>query len=97
MTDKPKIVPVTEILPVTDPLHVTPVFVNQLAGSGHLNGVVNLTFACALFSPKDDGSVAPDLVVTSRLRMDLFCAQQLHTALGQILEANLRPTNGTTH
>ncbi len=83
-------------LSVTDP-HKTPVvFVNQLAGSGYLNGVVNLTFAVAQFTPTEDGTVNPDLVVASRLRMDLACAQQLFEHLGKIL-APMPTANGTTH
>ena len=72
-------------LPVTDPRRVPITFVNQVVGSGHLNGVVNLTFAAALFTPNGD-SVDPDLVITSRLRMDRFCAEQLYVTLGAIIQ-----------
>ncbi len=82
MTDKPA------ALTITDPHHIPAIFVNQLAGSGQLNGVVNLTFATANFMPKADGSVDPDLVVTSRLRMDFYCAVQLRDALNALIEQN---------
>lgn len=77
-------------LPVSDPYRVPIAFANQLVGSGYLNGVVNLTLAAAHFTPQDDGKINPDLVITARLRMDLFCAQQLHEHLGRIIEQNLK-------
>lgn len=83
MTDETK-----EVLTVTDPYKTPTIFVNQIVGSGHLNAVVNLTFATANFTPNDKGSVDPDLVITSRLRMDLFCAEQLYEQLGLIIQAN---------
>ena len=89
MTDKQKA--------ATDPHHVLPVFVNQLAGSGHLLGVANLTFATAQFTPRDDGTVDSDMVISCRLRMDLLGVQQLRDACDTILQQNLKPTNGTTH
>ena len=89
MTDKPKA--------ATDPHHVLPVFVNQLAGSGQFNGVANFTFATAQFTPKDDGTVDPDLTISCRLRMDLACVQQLRDACDTILQQILKPANGTTH
>lgn len=85
----------TKALPVTDPHRVPSVFVNELAGSGSLNGVVNLTFATAMFTPMSDGTVDPDLVITSRLRMDLYCAQQLLVTLTQIVEQNTKMPEGT--
>jgi hypothetical protein len=82
---------------ISDP-HRTPVlFVNHVVGSGHLNGVANITLATANFMPRPDGTVDPELVVSARLRMDMYCAQQLHAALGAILEQNLQPKNGSTH
>ena len=85
MTDKP--VTVTS-LPISDPHRVTPVFVNQLAGSGQLNGVVNLTFTTAQFTPTADSTIDPDLVITARLRMDFYCATQLRDALNALIEQN---------
>lgn len=89
MTDTPLI--------ATDPHAVPVVFINQLVGSGHLNGVVNITLAVAQFTPGVDNKIEPDLVIAARLRMDLFCAQQLRDALTAILEQALKPANGTTH
>lgn len=82
-----------ESLPVRDEHRVLPVFVNQVVGRGHLNGVVNLTFATALFTPNETG-IDPDLMITSRLRMDLACAQQLWMCLGKILDS---PKNETVN
>ena len=89
MTDKPKA--------ATDPHNIAVTFVNQLVGSGHMNGVANFTFATAQWTPRDDGSIDPDMVISSRLRMDLGCVTQLRDACDVILQANLKPTNGTTH
>lgn len=63
------------------------VFVNAVTGRGILNNVVNLQFGTYLFSPDANSEkVDPDLVVSCRLRMDRTCAQQLHEALGELLE-----------
>lgn len=78
-----------ETLPISDVYKTPTVFVNQLVGSGHLNGVVNCTFATAQFTPVD-GAVQPDLVITARLRMDLFCAQQLYERLGAIIQETVK-------
>ena len=90
MTDDSK----PDSLPITDPFKVPTVFVNQVVGAGHLNGVVNLTLATAQFTPNDVGDVAPDFVITSRLRMDLFCAQQVYDILGQQIAAAMPPADG---
>lgn len=87
----------TDNLPITDPYKTPTVFVNQVAGSGHLNSVVNVTFATAQFTPNDNGVVDPDLVITARLRMDLFCAQSLYEQLGKIIEQTLKQQNATSH
>lgn len=93
MNDKPKPPPA----PIPDP-HLAPViFVNQVAGAGHYQGVANFTFATAQFTPNDDGTVDNDVIISSRLRMDLACVQNLRDACNTILEQNLKPANGTTH
>lgn len=82
-------------LTITDPYRVPVIFTNQLCGAGHLNGVVNLTFATARFSPQPDGKIDPDLVISARLRMDLFCAEQLYAQLGLVIQ-QMTKANGTT-
>lgn len=79
-----------QVFKVTDPYKVPVVFVNQVIGSGQVNGIVNISFATALFSVGADGKIDPDLVITSRLRLDLFCVQQLHDTLGKILAQNVK-------
>ena len=69
---------------ITDPLHVAPIFVSMVAGSGVLNGVSNLTFCTANFTPQGD-SIEPDFVISCRLRMDLPCLQQLYEQIGHML------------
>jgi ATP sulfurylase len=76
-------------LPVTDPHRIPVVFVNQVVGAGHLNGVINVTLATAMFTPTKNG-IEPDLVITSRLRMDMFCAEQLYAQLGSIIAKNTK-------
>lgn len=80
---------------ISDPHRVPTVFVNQLAGAGHHNSVVNLTFATAQFTPTHDGKIDPDLVISSRLRMDIFCAEQLYAQLGGIIQ-QMTKASGTT-
>lgn len=77
-------------LPISDPYRTPTTFVNQIAAFGHMNGVVNLAFATAQFTPNAAGGVDPDLVITCRLRMDLFCAQQLYAELGKIIQQNVK-------
>ncbi len=72
---------------VTDPNNVEIVFVNQVLGQGHVNGVINLTMGAARFTPSSaTGEVEVDMVVASRLRMDLVCAQQLRDSLDELLK-----------
>lgn len=90
MSDKP------EPLPITDPHHILPTFVNQVAGSGQLGGVFNLTLATALWTPVN-GEVNPDIVVSCRLRMDFTCLQHLHATCAALIEQNTKPTGATTN
>ena len=71
---------------VADPVGVT--FVNVVLNRGILNGVINISFGTYNFTPDDKLEVvALDTVVSSRLRMDLTCARQLHETLSTLLEA----------
>jgi hypothetical protein len=65
-------------------------FVNSVAVSGFLNGVINIGFTTAQYLP-NDGKVALAEVVTANLRMDLYCAQQLHDSLAGILAQQTKP------
>lgn len=79
-------------LKITDPDNVGITFVNEVGNMGFVNGIINVTFTAARFTPTG-GQIEPDIVVASRLRMDLHCAQQLHEMVGQIIEANTtKPT-----
>lgn len=74
-------------------------YVNTVLGRGVLNNVVNLTFGVFNFTPADsgEGKVDLDLVVASRLRMDLVCARNLYEALGGLLsgvDAAIVSSNG---
>ena len=82
----------TNVIPITDPYETPVIFVNSVVGSGSLNGVVNITFATARFTPSASSTIDPDLVVSARLRMDFHCVRELHATLGRMLEQ----ANGTT-
>lgn len=80
MTDKKP-----ELLRITDP-HMVPItFVNQVVAAGHLAGVVNMTLGVARFSPTDAGEIDTDMIVASRLRMDMVCAMQMRDQLDRII------------
>lgn len=69
-------------------------FVNTLAVSGFNNGIINLAFSTASFTPRDDDGqtiVAVDEYISANLRMDLFCAQQLHDSLAKIIAQQTKP------
>jgi hypothetical protein len=80
----------TEPLKITDPDNIPITFVNEIGNVGFLNGIMNITFTVARFTP-DGSQIAPDMVIASRLRMDLHCAQQLHDLVGRIIESNTKP------
>lgn len=90
-------------LKITDPHNVPVTFVSQVLGQGHANGVVNLTLGVARWTPdglpveKDEegAKVEIDMVIASRLRMDLSCAKQLRDSLDSILKKIL-PEEGDT-
>ncbi len=71
------------------------IFVNSVAVSGFLNGNVNVAFSTAAYVPgKDaDGRAVVDVAefISANLRMDLFCAQQLHDSLASILAQQTKP------
>lgn len=70
------------------------IFVNSLAVSGFLNGILNLGFTTAHFLPRqtEQGAVVDAAeVMTANLRMDLVCAQQVHEVLGRLIEQNTKP------
>lgn len=73
-------------------------FVNSIAVSGFLNGNLNVAMATAHFIPsigvdgKPDGKVDVAETITVNLRMDLYCAQQLHDSLASILAQQTKPT-----
>ena len=98
MSKTPKAAPATKAdkditaAPMPDPKRLPVTFVNTVAGAGFVNGVVNITFAVARFTPTADANdTLTDLEVASRLRMDLYCAQELHKTLGVIIEQNTKP------
>jgi hypothetical protein len=80
-------------LKITDPNEEPVKFVNMVGGSGFLNGIANITLLTARWTPDVVGTdhVPVDLIVGSRLRFDLKCAQELRDVLDGIIEANTKP------
>lgn len=67
-------------------------FVSDMA-SGHINGVANFTFVTAFWSLGAGGNSDMDMRITARLRMDLWCVQQLRDHCDLILKQNsVQPT-----
>ena len=71
------------------------VFVTGVAVSGFNNGNCNFAFNTAQFLPGLDEEGKPRVelaeVITANLRMDLFCAQQLHDSLAALLAQHTKP------
>ena len=78
------------------------VFVNAVEQTGFANGIFNVSFSTARFTPtldrdtgKEVSSVNP--YISANLRMDLFCVQQLHGILTEVLakqtKASPKPTS----
>ncbi len=84
-----------DAIKVTDPGNVPVTFVNQVLGQGFLNGVLNVTMGVARFTPNDKGVIDVDMIVASRLRMDLTCAVQLRDSLDDIIKKHI-PAAGET-
>ena len=80
-------------LKITDNGGAPVVFVSDIAAAGMLNGVINVTFVTANFTPVGTGTqdMTTDLVISSRLRMDMYCATRLHDQLARIIEDANRP------
>ena len=75
--------------PISDPYNCPVTFINDVAGIGFANGNINLTLSVARFTPCGD-AVQSDLVIASRLRFDLYAAQQIHSMIGKILDENTK-------
>jgi len=80
-------------------------FANIVIGSGAYHGIVNVTLGALPFNPTDDGTVSTEIVITSRLRMDVACAERLRDELDSLLSKIKNPvtaesvaaTNGAEH
>lgn len=83
----------SEPLKITDPNNEPVRFVNAVGGSGFLNGILNLTLVTARWTPDGSENVPMDMVISSRLRFDLKCAQEIRDALDAIIEANSKPAS----
>jgi hypothetical protein len=83
-------------LKISDPDNVPVTFCNDIASSGYANSVVNLTLITARFTPTGTtaADIGADLVIASRLRMDMHCAYRLWQQLDEILKTHRPPTTG---
>jgi len=75
-----------------------PVYVNNVAVSGFVNGVINVAFVTYRFLPQvieeEEGArmiVAEAPKIMANLRFDLLCAQELHRRLSELIEENTKP------
>lgn len=74
-----------------------PLFVNDVAGFGCVNGVANISFLTLGFVPvvNDQGGVEPQVPpaaqISANLRMDLYCVQQLRDVCDKIIAQNTKP------
>ena len=75
-----------EVWPIIDP-GVDVKFVDFLTEGRHFNGVVYLAFAHAII----DAGNPVEAVISSRLRMTLPVAQDLHHVLGNMIADALKP------
>lgn len=73
-------------------------YVTGLATYGFLNGIINVAFTTARWMPRpietEDGietKILTEIEVTADLRMDLLLAQQLHQALGAMIDEHTKP------
>lgn len=71
------------------------IFVNGVEVSGFNNGVTNIAFSTARYVPVNGQDGKPEVgveqYISANLRMDLFCVQQLHGILGDILAQQTTP------
>lgn len=66
---------------VPDPNSVPVVFANLFAGGGTINGVINFTLCTSRFTPSFDGPTDNDIIVASRIRLDVQAATMLRDFL----------------
>lgn len=69
------------------------IFVNNVAVSGFINGVCNLSLSQSIFVPEGT-KVGMESYTAVDLRFDLYCAQQIRDALDAIIAANTKPAAG---
>lgn len=73
-------------------------YVTGIATYGFLNGIVNVLLTTPRWMPRhtinDDGNadvqIATEIIPTVDLRMDLLLVQQLHAALGAMIEEHTK-------
>ena len=76
------------------------VFVNAIEQAGFANGIYNVAFSTARFTPRTDelGNKTLDVnpYISANLRMDLFVVQQLFDSLKNVLEQQTKPAPSKT-
>lgn len=61
-------------------------FVNAVTNQGMYDGVFNINFATALFTPVGTDKIETELVISSRLRMGKECLLQLKASVDALVE-----------
>jgi hypothetical protein len=71
------------------------VFVNAIEQAGFSNGIYNVSFSTARFTPNTDAvgtkQLAMNPYISANLRMDLYVVQQLFDSLKGVLEQQTKP------
>ncbi len=79
-----------------EPEHVPVQIVNAIPHMSYVGTLVDLTLGTHHVGVQADGSLAPETVITARLRFDLEMARVLHRELGRIV-ATLTKPGGPAH
>lgn len=78
-----------------DPADAPLIVASAIELSGHNNGICNILLNRVVYVPvaNSDGStrIEAHKVYPADIRFDLFCAQQIHDALGKILDEQTKP------
>lgn len=61
-------------------------FVNVVTNQGMYDGVFNINFATALFTPVGDDKIDTELVISCRLRMGKECLLQLKASVDALID-----------
>lgn len=76
---------------VPDPHNVPVTFANIFGGGGLVNGVINITLLVSRFTPTFEGKTDNDVIVASRLRIDIHTAKAMRDFIQSQLDLLAAP------